>query len=162
MEQKLFLPISLLVVVFQASISRTLENPRRVFQSGAGSSDLNIFLAGDRSRRSYFGGELDFRRFFRVWVSNNVIQFNLTVWFIDLSSILLPQKYFSFFSVYHIKLHYFQCSIFSLMNLSFCRNFYPNNLSINILSFFIGTLWGALVNVVFRDILSSFKRWITL
>ncbi len=162
----IFTGFLLLVVVFQVSFLGRWKIPDAYFNPALAVLILNIFLGG-RFREvagAALAASLILDAFSGLGFGITAFSLILTVWLADLSSILLPRKsIFHFFLFIILSSIIFNASIFSLMNLSFFVGIYPNNLSINILSFFIGTLWGALANVVLGILFYlPFKRWITL
>lgn len=162
----IFTGFLLLVVVFQVSFLGRWKIPGAYFNPALAILILNIFLGG--RFREVAGATLAAGLILDAFsgLGFGITAFSLisTVWLADLSSIFLPRKsIFHFFLFIILGSIIFNASIFSLINLTFFTGIYPNNLSIDILSFSIGTLWGALANLIFGAMLFiPFKRWITL
>ena len=160
----IFTVFLLLVVVFQVSFLGRWKISGAYFNPVLAVLILNIFLGG-RFREVAgiaLAAGLIFYAFSGLGFGITAISLVLTVWLSDLSSIFLPRKsIFHFFLFIILSSVIFNASIFSLTNIIFFAGIYPNNLSVNFLSFSIGTLWGALANSIFGLMLFiPFKRWI--
>lgn len=162
----IFTGFLLLVVVFQVSFLGRWKISGAYFNPALAVLILNIFLGG-RFREIAgiaLAAGLILDAFSGLGFGITAFSLILTAWLADLSLIFLSRKsIFHFFLFIILGSIIFNASIFSLINLTFFVGIYPNNLSIDILSFSIGTLWGALANLIFGAMLFiPFKRWIIL